>query len=627
MTTEPTSHDRASDARPDDLARRLAHALVCSAAEPALNGVLLFDLDPRLMESVARLFAGLLAGGTEAVGAPLMLGSDSRDEDLWTRSRLLREADGITFRTEPGPLIEGDRRSGPPPVVVVPDLTRLSVAGMRAAVQLLGADVAVVERTGLRSVARPRTRWLASCRTEDVGRLSPHLLDRFAVRLPAAGLVPPRPESLMDELPPAWRTAAREGVPALPVADDALTRVRDLLGPEASARRELALARLARTIAAVGGAHRAEAWHADAAARLIGLAPPDAPDERESEPRPADASPSPTHPGATPSDAVRRPATVDRSRKRPPMPGEALLETEPAEGLGPALGAAPAVPATPYPEDEAEALRDFAPLRSPWQRRAGTVSPRGVVVGTRRARDLRDLALVRTVREAAVHQKARRTEQFTVLPVDLHSHIRAGTPERILVLVLDHTCRDDWDWQDALTPFLRWAYTERAAAQVVEIGGAHAADELRAEGFTARSVLDPRVMAALYRPAGRATPLAHGIDQAVQTLRRAFRQHGAGLAEAWLVVVTDGRGNVPLRTSRTGRLDGEVGGAGVEDALEAAAGVGAMDRTRLHVAVIDPAKEPYGDLPFALADALGASVIAGRATPDPAAGEGSAGER
>ncbi|MEU5367347.1 CHAT domain-containing protein [Streptomyces sp. NPDC005925] len=569
--------------RQDDLSDRLTHALVCAAAEPALSGVLLLDLEPRLVDPVARLFTGILTGTRDVVDAPLVLGASDRDEDLWTRTRLARDPHGITFRTEPGPLIEAYGRPGTPPLAVVPDLARLSVAGMRAAVQVLGADVVVVERTGLRRTLRPRTRWLAACRAADVGRLSRHLLERFAVRLSVADLrtLSP-PETLLDGLPPAWRTAGTEGVRPVPVADEALTRLPELLGHDASVRRELALLRIARTLAALDGASSATAGHCDAAARLIGLAVPETP--QGPEPEPAQTDPphgSPILPRTVPN---RRPGRDEPHRHR----GEdrTLLETGPAEGIGTASGGGPGAPGTPFPEDEAPDPHDFAPLRGPGRRANGPVTARGTVIATRRATDLHDLAHVRTVREAAVHQRVRRTDRFTVSPIDLHSNVRAGAPERVLVLLLDHTCRGpDWDWQDALTPFLQWAYAGRAAIHVIEVGAADARNELRAESFAARGVLDPRVLAALYRRPGRATPLAHGIELAAQALRRAFRLYGTGPAEAWLVVVTDGRGNIPLRAGQTGRLRGEVAAAGVEDAVEAAARIAAMDRTRLHVAV------------------------------------------
>ncbi|MFF4896764.1 magnesium chelatase [Streptomyces sp. NPDC001068] len=590
-------------AGPEDLAARLMLALTCAAADQALSGVLLFDLDPRLVDPVARLFTGILGGG----GTPVMLGATSRDEDLWTRTRLHRGRDGISFRTEPGPLVEGDGSSGRPPLIVVPDLARLSVAGMRAAVQLLGADVAVVEHTGLSLTVRPTARWLVACRSAEAGRLSPHLLDRFAVRLSVAGLRLPLPDV------EAW-AAVRGALPAT-VTDEALERVHMLLGPGPSVRRELALARLARAVAAVRGERTATAAHCDAAARIMGLTVPD-------RPLPIVAA-DPPQPVPLPSlrrihsASYRSTSDESVSERETTAPAQPLLETEPAEPIGSNSGGTPAVLATPYPEDETEVLRDFAPLRSPWQRTAGPASARGTVIGTRRAGNLRDLAYVRTVREAAVHQRLRRAERLTILPVDLHSHVRAGTPDRMLVLVLDHTCReDDWDWQDALAPFLHWAYTERAAVQIIEVGGARAVDELRADSFSARSVMHPRVLASLYRPAGRATPLAHGIEEAVRVLRRAFRQPGNGLTEAWVVVVTDGRGNVPLAVSHGGRPPGEVAAAGVTDALQTARRIAAMDRTRVHTAVVDPARATYGYLPGQLADALGGLVIEGRGGQD-----------
>ncbi|MCX5368015.1 magnesium chelatase [Streptomyces sp. NBC_00103] len=600
----PAAGSEASE--PDDPALRLTRLLTCAAAEPALAGVLLFDLEPHLTDSVAHLFAALLGGA----GPLLMLGAQTRDEDLWTRARLRQDGGHVSVSTEPGPLIEADGRDGPPQLVVVPDLTRLSVAGMRAAVQLLGADVAVVEHTGLRHIACPRARWLAVCRSEDAGRLSPHLLDRFALRVSMADLRGSRPHRLLTFLPSLSHAA--DDIVQASVTDDALTRVRALLGPDAGIRRELALARLARTLASLDGDRAAQERHADAAALLIGLPVVGTPNGTD----PDQESPALFGPSGTDdrSDAPHDESRVDRgAEERPAGPGHSLRGPEPEEEV---VGPDPAAAhGTPFPEDAVSVLRDFAPLRNLWQRTMGPAATRGAVVGSRRAKDLHDLAYVPTVREAAVHQRVRQTERFTIAPVDLRSHLRAGASERLLVLLLDHTCRDDaWDWADALSPFLQWAYTGRAAAQVIEVGGADATHELKADSFAARNVLDPRVLAALYRPAGRATPLAHGIQEAARVLRGAFQQHGSALAEAWLVVVTDGRGNVPLTVSQSGRFAGHVGAAGVEDALKAAARIGAMDRTRVRSAVVDPARDPYGSLPFKLADALGATVVAGRPT-------------
>ncbi|AVH56535.1 MULTISPECIES: magnesium chelatase [Streptomyces] len=579
---------------PPDDARRLERAFRCAALDPALSGVLLFDLEPRLIRPVAGLFTAILGGPAGPPAARIPLGAATRDEDLWVTSRLERHRDGIAFTVAPGPLVAG---AGPPPLAVVPDLAHLSVAGMRAAVQLIGADVVCVEQPGLRLVDRPRARWLAVCRSEDSGRVTPHLLDRFALRLAVPGLRTV-PEGLSSD------SAAPLGAFAA-TTEEAVTRVQEILGPGAGPRRSLALARLARALATLGGQREVTAAHCEDAARLIGL--------RVTEPAPSADRPDSGEPGPLPAplphpgDTGRRGGRSNRRRR--PEEEQPLLASGPAEGVGSAPGAPLGMP---YPEDDAVALREFMPLRNPWQRRSGPASARGAVVGTRRAHDLRDLALLRTVREAAVHQRIRGYEDFTVAPVDLHSNLRAPAPERLLTLLLDHTCRGDWDWQDALTPFLQWAYTARAALHVIEVGGADAADELRAESFAARGVLDPRLMTALYRPRGRATPLAHGIEQAARTMRQAFRRQGSALAEAWLVVVTDGRGNVPLRASHTGRLHGPVAARGIEDSLTAAAPIAALDRGRLRVAVVDAARRPYGELPFALAETLGAMVVEGR---------------
>ncbi|MGW1532013.1 magnesium chelatase [Streptomyces aureus] len=579
---------------PSDDVRRLERAFQCAALDPALSGVLLFDLEPRLIRPVARLFAATLGASAGTPAVVIALGAATRDEDLWTTSRLERQENGIAFTVGPGPLLDD---SGPPSLAVVPDLAHLSVAGMRAAVQLVGADIVSVEQPGLRYVGRPRARWLAVCRSEDVGRVTPHLLDRFALRLGVPGL---------RTVPTEWQVDAPlvQG-PLAAGSDEAITRVMEILGPGAGPRRSLGLTRLARALATLAGQSEVTAAHCEDAARLIGLRITEAPTSAERTDLDATRTlpPPPLHVG----DSGRR---ATRAEKKPRSADEAaLLTAGPAQGVGVVPGAPTGMP---YPEDEAVALREFTPLRNPWQRRSGPASTHGAVVGTRRARDLRDLALVRTVREAAVHQRIRGNREFTVAPVDLHSNVRAPAPERLLMLLLDHTCRGDWDWQDALTPFLQWAYTARAALHVIEVGGADAADELRAESFAARGVLDPRVLASLYKAKGRATPLAHGIEQAGKVLRQAFRLHGSALSEVWLVVVTDGRGNVPLQASHTGRLHGPVGAQGVEDSLAAAAPLAALDRGRLRIAVVDTVRAPYGDLPFALAETLGATVVEGR---------------
>ena len=168
---------------------RLLQVLACAALGPGLDGVLLFDLEPELVAPVSDAFAELLRLAHGRPPRRTVLGSVTGEDELWLRPTLRHEASGPGFTLAPGPLV--DRPDAPATLVVVPDLVRLSLPGMRAAVQLLGADVAAVERSGFRARWRPGARWLAVCRGDEAGGLSPHLLDRFPLRLDVSGLRPP----------------------------------------------------------------------------------------------------------------------------------------------------------------------------------------------------------------------------------------------------------------------------------------------------------------------------------------------------------------------------------------------------------------------------------------------------
>lgn len=635
----------------DDAAHRLLTALVCSALEPALTGVLLFDLPPEHVPAVAGAFAEVLgaAAGRPAGSVPrTTLDAATAEEDLWLRPLVRRGADGIGFTLGPGPLAE---TADTPPLVLVPDLARLSVPGMRAAVQLLGADTATLEHSGIRRRWTPRARWLAFCRAEDAAHISPHLLDRFPVRLGVPGLGPLPGHEPLGPLPAAWAAALNPRSPRRPTtlsdgfAASVLGHLDDREG--LGHRRALALGRIARALARLDDAEERERPETSADSAPATPAPaPDAPVHVT--PAPAPGAPvhvTPAHvgraarlirlrtshrPPAPPPESApsEEPPPTPRPGPYPPAPDH-RPGPEPAPETGPfvrepetavPLGPAPApgeVPGafSPYPEDGAGPGPDGATLRIPARRTAGGRASRGAVVGVRRARDLWDLAPVRTAMEAAKYRAIRGGRgPLVIVPQDLRGYVRAPEPVRLLTLVLDHTCRGDWDWHPALEPFLQWAYVTRAAVHVVEVGARGAANELRAGSFSARSTRDPRIAAALARPAGRATPLAHGVDQAGSALRRAFRHHRAGLVEAMLVVVTDGRGNVPLAASRTGRRgSGPAGRTGTTDAVRAAERIGALGRGRLHSVVIDPGRRPYTALPAELADALGAHVIAARA--------------
>jgi len=272
----------------------------------------------------------------------------------------------------------------------------------------------------------------------------------------------------------------------------------------------------------------------------------------------------------------------------------------------------------PYPEDSTPSEREFEPLKLPLSRRCSRAGPsRGVAIGVMPARALHDLAATATVMEALKFQRLRRRHRLhapqgrlLLSPRDLRAYRRIPPVDRLLVLVLDHTCRGAWDWTNALMPYLRWAYFERAGVGIVQVGANSAPDSLRAEQTLVRSVLTRGLGSRLDAAPGRATPLAHGLELALRTLRHGLHHGREGILDALLVVVTDGRGNVPRDASRGAPLERPVAAAGVEDALAVAQEIGRLQRLRS--VVVDPQPAWYPDLPGSLAAALQAELVAGR---------------
>ena len=598
-----------------DVTERVARVLACSAVDSKLTGLLFLNLDPALIHPLADWLADLL-GDMPANRPPIIpIGPQMAEERLWERLTFHRaEHPGdLGFRWEPGPLARYDRPAG---VVVVPDLAVVGLPASRAAVALIDAEVAHLQRSGISETWQPRDRWLAALRRRDVGHVSAHLLDRFAVRVSAGDMMLPRYGGPVLGAPdPMWRQAVlamRAGAELPTLSAEVAEQVLDRVPARApGARRDLALARLARALAALEGELAVLPAHVDHAAELAGLAA--VLSTRRATPLgvarsgpslvadgPAQADEASSHVSATPGGDPGRLSPV-------PAP----VEDDDEVWTG------------PYPEDIAQPQRDVAPLRLGWQR--GLVGqPRGAPIGTQRTLDKRDIAVTATLLNAARYQRLRCPEHYWeghrlhVKPPDLLSYRRAPRPGHLLVLVLDHTCRTpDWDWVAPLAPYLRWAYVHRALVGVVEMGAATSDrdvwQELRASQFRARGVQDSKVLRALGRRPGRAaTPLAHGLTLAAGMLRHDTQQAGALISQAFLVVITDGRANVPLAASQTALPPSDVvGGTAIADAEAAARKIGGLCRVRS--AVIYPG--PLVNMRYAasLAAALGGPLVRGAA--------------
>jgi magnesium chelatase subunit D len=93
---------------------------------------------------------------------------------------------------------------------------------------------------------------------------------------------------------------------------------------------------------------------------------------------------------------------------------------------------------------------------------------------------------------------------------------------------------------------------------------------------------------------------------ALQTLRQALQQGRSTIQKAVLVVISDGRGNIPLEASKSGKVEFPVGRKGIDDALQAAQQIAELKG--VEAVVLNPQPKHYSDLPVKLALALGAKI-------------------
>jgi magnesium chelatase subunit D len=272
------------------------------------------------------------------------------------------------------------------------------------------------------------------------------------------------------------------------------------------------------------------------------------------------------------------------------------------------------LPLNPYPEDTAPIEREAYSLRLPLRHYSTNKIGRGVAIGTLSAVSLHDLALVATLFAAAPFQPIRRkhhsvtdSQRFLLAPTDLRSYRRMPIAEQMLLLLVDYTCLDACNWQEALQPYLAWAYIERARVCIIQVGKMAPAHELQSERILARNILASDISAALDAKRGRATPLAHGLDLALQTLHHTMEHGRSAVKHAVCVIISDGRGNVTLDASRTGLFNEAIAQDGVEDALLVARSFCKLKN--VHCVLLNPQPLYYPQLPLALAAALGASVV------------------
>ena len=639
----------------------LMKSLCCVALNSKLRSILLFDISMNNLQQVAGILVSLLKVTTESeIVVPLKLGTFESEDDLWGQVWLGDELEKQAFSWQFGLFSSADN-TNEIKLVIIPDLTKLSLGAMRACVVLMGADVAHLERHGQQKSWQPNFCWLVGCssQNEEIGKISPHLLDRFTLRLNVQienndnrvtqiqkllnSQEKPQ-ESLFEEreIEPELKEWLREIRSCLPsMTPSAFERILDYTSESnIYHRREIALARFASTYAQLEAANSVTINHVNKVARIMGLKLEINDIDKsiksnsfnpQSERKVTDLEPliSPelseikdeylsNNPPEIPvykpqtSDFFRDPDSAETTR----LTITSLPEITPLEN--------------PYIEDIAPLEREIDSLKLPTHRSQSKTIYRGTIIGVEKTTNAHDLAIVRTLLEAAKFHKIRQKNQgnndhkLKILPSDLYRYRRASVAEQMFMLLLDYTCLEYCQWEEKLLPYFSWAYSQRASVGLIQVGIAPNSivldnnqsnvtinpAELRAKKISGQNILVPTIAMGLdleKTKKGKATPLAHGLDLALKTLRHAL-QHGKNTVQkAVLVVVSDGRGNVPLEASHVGKIKLPVGKKGVEDALEVAEKISNL--ANLETIFLNPQSKQYPDLPLLLAKALGAKIL------------------
>ncbi len=624
----------------------MMRALECAAITPGLQSIVVFDAPYTVLETMGLALSKMLEAATGKEIERVHLGVSEQDDDLWGRLSIVNVGNGQSVDWQRG-LLDGTASNSRILLAIIPDLAKLSLSAARSCVMLIGSDVVHLERYGQHKYWRPKICWLASCAKAEVGALSPHLLDRFSLRLNWSAssldrkdrgtdwlkrvLSDPNPDEIVDySLPKEVReqiqTASQTGRVLL--TREALSHILDYIPTTESQtqRRTIALARLAQALAQINGQSQITADHVTDAAHLIGLLyskqPVEEPPEKKGIQQPSTSTSSGVHDSGdnTPILSTTTAALDDADSPR------SLTEAKPAledvyESDQPEEWDEFSITGNPYPEDEAPIMREVASLQLPLHHSSETRVGRGIVVGVEQATSPSDLAITGTIFAAAPFQRIRRDQlkqrqqhiddhNFLLSRKDLRSYRRIPAPEQMVIVLVDYTGLRECDWQQTLLPYLRTAYIERASICIVQVGADTATNELQAELVNERSILVPSIAEALQARAGRATPLAHGLDMMLRTLIHALQHGRSTLRHATLIVISDGRGNVPLEASRSGRITDValVNREGIEDALQVAQQIRSLKGVQKRL-LLNPKPKYYSELPYTLAQTLGADIV------------------
>src|SRR5258707_660403 len=154
----------------------LLKSLACAALSPGLRSVLVFDAPPVGLQHLAVVLEQFLRITTKLPVQAYQLGPFESDDEVWGSIELPGKV-SLHRLFSPG------RGASELQLLTLADLAGLSQAAARTCIMLIGAELAYLERHEQHQRWPLHQCWLASCARDDVGKVSPHLLDRFALRL------------------------------------------------------------------------------------------------------------------------------------------------------------------------------------------------------------------------------------------------------------------------------------------------------------------------------------------------------------------------------------------------------------------------------------------------------------
>jgi len=544
--------------------QRLKLALLLLAVDLGLGGVLLRGEKGTAKSTAARGLAGLLpplAGGAATPFVELPLGATEDrlagglDLGAAIRQGRLAARPGLLARAHQGVLYVDEVNLLPP---------HLAHLVLDAAV----SGVARIEREGLSLSHAARFALVASYNPEE-GPLGPQLADRFGLCARVRGETDPalRVEVLRRRL--AWETdplgfaeqwrpgqddlrarlvRARDLLPRVELGESERTLVAELAAEAGSLgqRGELACARAARALAAWNGEDKVTPDMVHEVAplalgqrRASGTAQGEAPLPRLRQ----EAEPD--------EEAARRARSEEDgpAQKTGDRPGqERSLRVLAPEAVTPVATRLPSREATSRSQAGRRNAREVAGERGRYIRASAQRLGRG-------------LALDATFRAAAPHQKDRRAPGGPALVVtepDIREKVRASRRGRLLLFCVDasgsmNAAARMKTTKAAVLGLLTEAYQKRDRVGLVAFGGTSARELLPP---TSSVEVARRMLAEL--PTGGKTPLAAGLVSIAAVLERELAADPK--LTPLVVILTDGRPNVPLAASERAEYDPRVAG-------------------------------------------------------------------